>query len=76
MIDGIKRTGELEWEVPVGFVKGMRVPGKFFLSEPLTATLEDGAVTQLANVATLPGIVKHSWPCLIFTGGTVFRSEG
>lgn len=60
MIDGIKRTGELEWEVPVGFVKGMRVPGKFFLSEPLTATLEDGAVTQLANVATLPGIVKHS----------------
>jgi tRNA-splicing ligase RtcB len=60
MIDGIKRTGDLEWEVPIGFVKGMRVPGKFFLSEVLTNTLEDGAVTQLANVATLPGIIRHS----------------
>jgi tRNA-splicing ligase RtcB len=38
----------------------MRVPGRFFLSESLGRTLEPGAVQQLANVATLPGILKNS----------------
>ncbi|MCX6683780.1 MAG: RtcB family protein [Methanoregula sp.] len=38
----------------------MRVPGRIFLSESLGKTLEAGAVQQLANVATLPGILKHS----------------
>jgi tRNA-splicing ligase RtcB len=38
----------------------MRVPGRFFLSDLLAETLEPGAVQQLANVATMPGIVKHS----------------
>ncbi|MFA4859131.1 RtcB family protein [Methanoregula sp.] len=60
MIEGVKQTGKLEWEVPVGFVPGMRVPGRFFLSESLGKTLEEGAVQQLANVATLPGIIKNS----------------
>ncbi len=60
MINGVKRAGELEWEVPIGFVEGMRVPGRFFLSDSLTGTLEDGAITQLANVATMPGIIRHS----------------
>lgn len=60
MIDGIKRVGTNEWEVPIGFLPGMRVPGRFFLSESLARTLEPGAVQQLANVATLPGIIQHS----------------
>jgi len=60
MLTGINRIGDLEWEVPVGYVPGMRVPGRFFLSPALAETLEEGAVRQLANVATLPGIVKHS----------------
>jgi len=60
MIDGVIRTGTNEWEVPVGFVKGMRVPGRFFLSEHLGGLLEEGAVRQLANVATMPGIVKNA----------------
>ena len=38
----------------------MRVPGRFFLSESLGKTLEPGAIQQLANVATLPGIQKNS----------------
>ena len=38
----------------------MRVPGRFFLSDTLAAILEPGAVQQLANVATLPGIVRYS----------------
>lgn len=60
MLSGVKQTGKNEWEVPVGYVPGMRVPGKFFLSESLMQSLEPGAVQQLANVATLPGIIHHS----------------
>lgn len=60
MIDGVKRTGTNEWEVPVGYIPGMRVPGRFFLSESLGAILEAGAIQQLANVATMPGILKNS----------------
>jgi tRNA-splicing ligase RtcB len=60
MIEGVKRTGTNEWEVPVGYIPGMRVPGRFFLSESLGAILEAGAIQQLANVATMPGILKNS----------------
>ncbi len=60
MIDSVRQTGVNEWEVPVGYVPGMRVPGKFFLSESLGISLESGAIEQLANVATLPGIIRHS----------------
>ncbi len=60
MLEGVNRIGMHEWEVPVGYVPGMRVPGRFFLSESLGKTLEPGAVQQLANVATLPGILKNS----------------
>ena len=54
------RVGQNEWEIPVGYVPGMRVPGRFFLSEKLESILEPGAVQQIANVATLPGIVRYS----------------
>lgn len=60
MLAGVRKVGPLEWEIPMGFVPGMRVPGKFFLSDTLSGTLEEGAVSQLANVATMPGIVKYS----------------
>jgi tRNA-splicing ligase RtcB len=60
MFPGIKRLTPFEWEVPVGYIPGMRVPGRFFLSDELAVTLEEGAVQQLANVATMPGIVKNS----------------
>src|ERR687885_250681 len=50
------------WEVPVGYVPGMRVPGIVFASEELFArAVEDRAVEQVANVATLPGIVGASY---------------
>jgi tRNA-splicing ligase RtcB len=60
MLEGINQIGLHEWEIPVGYVAGMRVPGRIFLSESLGKILEAGAVQQLANVATLPGILKHS----------------
>src|ERR687888_930410 len=50
------------WEVPVGYVEGMRVPGVVYASEPLFQhALADRAVEQVANVATLPGIVRAAY---------------
>lgn len=60
MNEKIQSVSKTEWEIPQGFVPGMRVPGRFFLSEILAADIEDGALTQLANVATLPGILNYS----------------
>jgi tRNA-splicing ligase RtcB len=60
MMQGVTRRGPFEWELPIGFVPGMRVPGRFFLSDDLAGTLEEGALRQLANVATMPGLVGCS----------------
>jgi tRNA-splicing ligase RtcB (3'-phosphate/5'-hydroxy nucleic acid ligase) len=50
------------WRVPVGSVQGMRVPGIVFATEEMaTKAVEDRAVEQVANVATLPGIVDASY---------------
>jgi tRNA-splicing ligase RtcB len=50
------------WEVPLGTVDGMRVPGVVFGSEELVSkAVDDRAVIQVANVATLPGIVRASY---------------
>ena len=57
----IQKITDTEWEIPKGFVEGMRVPGRFFLSQTLAEGIEDGALTQLANVATLPGIIRSSY---------------
>ena len=43
------------------FMAGMRVPGLIFANDALIETMAtDMAVQQVANVATLPGIVGHS----------------
>ncbi len=61
MLKGINKVGIHEWEVPVGYVPDMRVTGKLFVSEELGMSLEEGAARQLAHVATLPGIIGHSY---------------
>ncbi len=60
MIDKLEKISDTEWEIKRGYVDNMSVPGRIFLSEKLCASLEEGALKQLANVATLPGIVKYS----------------
>ncbi|HXF36107.1 MAG TPA: RtcB family protein [Actinomycetota bacterium] len=50
------------WEVPVGAVPGMRVPGIVYASDALIRkAIDDRAIEQVANVATLPGIVGASY---------------
>ncbi|MGH2774583.1 MAG: RtcB family protein [Actinomycetota bacterium] len=57
-----RRIDEYEWELPIGFVDGMRVPGRVFATPALfEKALDDRAAEQVANVATLPGIVGASF---------------
>ena len=56
-----RRIDKYLWELPIGFVNGMRVPGRVFASESLfEKAVADRAVEQVANVATLPGVVDAS----------------
>src|ERR1700753_1115884 len=53
-----RRIDDELWELPVGTVPGMRVPARVFADgELLSAIVQDRSLEQLANVATLPGIV-------------------
>jgi len=55
------RTNPWVWEIPRTYRADMRVPARAYLSEPLlNSALEDGAMDQLVNTATLPGIVEHA----------------
>jgi tRNA-splicing ligase RtcB len=57
-----ERIGTNEWRISVGAVPGMRVPGVVFATDSLIEkAVEDRALQQVANVATLPGIVKASY---------------
>lgn len=52
------KVGPYLYEIPLGYVDGMNVPGRIFASESiLKKATADNALQQVANVATLPGIV-------------------
>ena len=54
------KVDENIYELPIGYRPGMRVPGRIFISQSLMEMVEPGTIEQIANVATLPGIVKYS----------------
>jgi tRNA-splicing ligase RtcB len=57
-----ERIDDYTWRIPKGSVDGMRVPGIVFATEQLIGrAMDDRALTQVANVATLPGIVEASY---------------
>jgi len=60
MDERLVRKDDYTWEIAKDEIRGMRVPGRIFLSEALMRFLEPAAIQQVANVATLPGIVKWS----------------
>src|SRR5262249_60904865 len=50
------------WRIPEDARPGMRVPGLVYADETLmTAIRQDAALDQVANAASLPGIVKASF---------------
>jgi tRNA-splicing ligase RtcB len=55
----LKQVSEWIWELPA--TGGMRVPGRVYADRTLAKALEqDQSLTQVANVAHLPGIVGYS----------------
>jgi len=59
-IEGTKRIDENRIEVPKGYKAGMRTNGIIYVDEMLEQALETQSIEQVANVATLPGIVGAS----------------
>jgi hypothetical protein len=58
----LQPIGPFAWRVPMDAIPRMRVPGVIYASEDLARkAVEDGAAHQVANVATLPGIVGASY---------------
>jgi tRNA-splicing ligase RtcB (3'-phosphate/5'-hydroxy nucleic acid ligase) len=54
----VRRIDDELWEIPRGAVAGMRTPARVFADAELLAAIKgDRSLEQLANVATLPGII-------------------
>ncbi len=57
----LKKVDDYRWEIPPTYKAGMRVPGLVFADERMLRQIaEEQALEQVANVATLPGIVGYS----------------
>ncbi len=55
------RIDDFLYELPAGFRPGMRVPARFYADEALMEGLAgDRSLEQLANTATLPGVVGYA----------------
>lgn len=60
----LKRFTQIQdsiWELPKAYRKAMKVPVRIIATRKLLEDLDDGAVDQAVNVASLPGIVGYSW---------------
>jgi tRNA-splicing ligase RtcB len=60
LIDKVRRIDDTKIEVPVNYKEGMRVNGIIYVDELLEKELEPQSIDQVANVATLPGIIRSS----------------
>jgi tRNA-splicing ligase RtcB len=57
----LRKIDDYRWELPISYKSGMRVPGRIYADERMLRQIaEEQALDQVANVATLPGIVGAS----------------
>lgn len=57
----VNKIDTYRWEIPQDYKQGMKVPGMIYADEAmLKVILQDQSLEQVANVATLPGIVSRS----------------
>src|SRR5438876_7189779 len=57
----LERMDNNRWRIPRSYNAEMRVPGMVYADDELIELMiADNALQQVANVATLPGIVGHS----------------
>jgi len=58
----LERIDNYHWRIPSHFMDSMRVDGMIYANDKLIDSIRhDNALQQVANVATLPGIVKYSF---------------
>ena len=58
MKEKLKKINDYEWLLPKGSREKMNVDAKIIANKKLLDAMEDAAVQQLTNVATLPGVVS------------------
>ncbi len=57
----LEKIDDYRWRIPKTHQPGMRVPGLIYADERLLREIKkEQSLNQVANVATLPGIVKYS----------------
>ena len=57
----LQQVSSCLWELPVSYRGGMRVPARIYGTEKLIHEMDVGVFDQVANVATLPGIVDYAY---------------
>ncbi len=58
----IERIDRYRYRLPVGFREGMQVPGVVYCDSDLFSEVRDeGSLEQVANAATLPGVVRAAF---------------
>ncbi|MBI5188341.1 MAG: RtcB family protein [Nitrospirae bacterium] len=60
LLEKLRRIDDTKIEVPKDYKQGMRVNGIIYVDDVLEKELETQSIEQVANVATLPGIIKTS----------------
>jgi tRNA-splicing ligase RtcB len=58
MKEKLKKLNDFEWLLPKGSRDRMNVDAKIIANDAVMGALEDDAITQLTNVACLPGVVE------------------
>ena len=58
MKEKLKKLNEFEWLLPKGSREGMNVDAKIIANKAIIDLLEDDAITQLTNVACMPGVIE------------------
>lgn len=60
-IEDFNQISEVLWEIPKSYRKDMKVPARIYATQKMLVDMfGDRSLSQLINVATLPGIVSHA----------------
>lgn len=58
MKEKLQKISEFEWYLPKGARDRMNVGARIIANKAIIDQVEDDAVQQLTNVATLPGVIE------------------
>lgn len=57
----LEKVSDVVWDIPASFKPGMRVPARIIATKKIVDSMDLQVYDQITNVATLPGILKHSY---------------